>query len=52
MFKKVKLEGKYWGVFLVHVKDSNDRYLVTSPLDREQDADYFVREFTRILEQE
>jgi len=52
MFKKIKLEGKYWGVFLVNPCDEKDRYLLTSPLDREQDADYFVREFTRILGQE
>ena len=48
MFKKIKLEGKYWGVFIVNPSDEKDRYLLTSPLDREQDADNFVAEFQRI----
>lgn len=48
MFKKIKLEGKYWGVFLVNPYDEKDRYLLTSPLDNEKDADHFVGEFARI----
>jgi hypothetical protein len=46
--KKIKMEGKYWGVFLVNPSDAKDRYLLTNPLDREDDADHFVGEFQRI----
>jgi hypothetical protein len=49
MFKKVKLEGNYWAVFLVNAYNEKDRYIVTSPLDKEGDADNFVREFNRIV---
>lgn len=49
MFKKIKMEGIYWGVFLVNRFNEKDRYLVTSPLDKEGDADNFVREFNRII---
>ena len=48
MFKKIKMEGKYWGVFLVSTDDEKDRYLLTCPLDREGDADHFLAEFNRI----
>jgi hypothetical protein len=48
MFKKIKMEGKYWGVFLVSVTDPQDRYLMTSPLDRESDANHLLAEFIRI----
>ena len=50
MIQKIKMEGKYWGVFLVNPHDPKDRYLLTSPLDRESDADHFVDEFTRIID--
>ena len=49
MFKKIKMAGDYWGVFLVSQVDPKDRYLLTSPLDKEKDADHFVDEFYRIL---
>lgn len=49
MFKKIKLEGNYWAVFVVNRKNEKDRYMLTSPLDRESDADNFVMEFDRIF---
>jgi hypothetical protein len=49
MITKIKMEGKYWGVFLSAKGDSTDRYLLTSPLDKEIDADHFVTEFRRII---
>jgi hypothetical protein len=48
MFKKIKMEGKYWGVFLVSTNDPTDRYLLTAPLNHEGEADWFVSEFERI----
>ena len=51
MFQKIKMEGKYWGVFLVNRTNPADRYLLTSPLDREVDADRFLNEFNRIVEE-
>ena len=47
MFLKVKMEGKYWGVFLVSM-NGKERFLLTSPLETEKDADHFVKEFERI----
>jgi hypothetical protein len=47
MFKKIKMEGTYWGVFLVSPENEKDRYLLTSPLN-ERDAQHFLEEFQRI----
>jgi hypothetical protein len=58
MFTVIKLEDSprsttpYWAVFLVNPKDETDRYMLTSPLDKQADADHFQREFVRILNQE
>lgn len=51
MFKTIKMEGNFWGVFLVNPKDEKDRYLLTSPLDKKQDAEHFEKEFQRIAAQ-
>lgn len=48
MFKKIKMGEKYWAVFLVNPDNDRDRYMVTSTLDKESDADHFVKEFKRI----
>jgi hypothetical protein len=48
MFTVVKLGDKYWAVFLVNPRDETDRYMMTSPLDKKEDAEHFQREFTRI----
>jgi hypothetical protein len=42
LFRKVKMEGAYWGVFLVNPNDINDRYLVTSTFAKESDAEHFT----------
>jgi len=49
VFKVIKLEGEFWAVFLVNVYNNKDRYMLTSPLDKESDATNFLREFNRIL---
>jgi hypothetical protein len=49
MFQKVKMEGKYWAVFLVNKTNPEDRYMLTTTLDKEEWADKFVAEFNRIL---
>jgi hypothetical protein len=49
MFKKIKMEGKYWGVFLVSTSDPQDRYLMTAPLDSERHADHLLEEFERLI---
>jgi hypothetical protein len=51
LFRKVKMEGAYWGVFLVNPNDINDRYLVTSTFAKESDAEHFTVEFNRIAEE-
>lgn len=48
MFKTIKLEGDWWGVFLVNPTNDKDRYLVTSPFDKKKDAEHFCNEFRRI----
>jgi hypothetical protein len=48
MFKVIKLEGNFWAVFLVNTHNEKDRYMMTSPLDKEADALTFLREFNRI----
>ena len=48
MFKKIKMAGNYWGVYLVNPQNEIDRYLLTSALDKEDVADSFVAEFQRI----
>ena len=51
MFQKIKLEEGYWGVFLVSSEyPKGSRYLLTGLLDRESDADMFIREFHMIAE--
>jgi hypothetical protein len=52
VFKVIQLEGNWWAVFLVSPIDENDRYMITSPLDKKSDAEHFRREFTRILNEE
>jgi hypothetical protein len=47
-FHKIKMEGKYWGVFLVNPNDATDRYLVSGTFDKEQEAEHLVNEFNRI----
>jgi hypothetical protein len=47
MFQKIKMEDGYWGVFLVSMNGS-EKYLLTSPLENEGNADLFIREFNRI----
>lgn len=49
MFKTIKLEGNWWAVFLVNPDDAKDRYMVTSPLDKEKDANHFRDEFSRLV---
>lgn len=49
MFKKLRLGSTYWAVYLVNPNDEHDRYMVTSSLDKEKDADHFVAEFERIM---
>jgi hypothetical protein len=48
MFKKIKMGGNFWAVFLINPKDENDRYMVTCTMDKEKDVDHFVAEFERI----
>lgn len=48
MFKTIKLEGEWWGVFIVNPTNEKDRYLLTSPLDKKKDAEHFQTEFTRL----
>jgi hypothetical protein len=48
LFKVVKLEGDWWGVFIINPKDEKDRYLVTSTFDKLKDAEHFASEFNRI----
>ncbi len=48
MFEVIKLEGEYWAVFLVNPIDTKDRYMLTSPLNKEKDALHFKHEFERI----
>lgn len=47
MFKKVKLEGNWWAVFIVNPTNEKDRYMVTSTL-KESEADHFLQEFLRL----
>jgi hypothetical protein len=48
MFKVMRLGSSSWAVFLVNPRDEYDRYMVTSSLDKQSDAEHFQREFTRI----
>lgn len=48
MFQALRLEGKWWGVFLVNPTNPKDRYLLTSPLDSQQQAEHFCSEFRRL----
>lgn len=50
MFQVIKLEGSWWAVFLVSANNPKDRYMLTSPLDKEADAMHFQSEFYRIAE--
>ena len=47
-FQTLKMEGKYWGVFLINPNDPTDRYLVSSPLDKQSEAESLAAEFNRI----
>jgi len=48
MFQVIKLEGQHWAVFLINKHASPDRYMLTSPLDKEKYAIQFKEEFERI----
>lgn len=48
LFKTLKMEGDWWGVFIVNSAKEQDRYLVTSPFNNKKDADHFTNEFNRI----
>jgi hypothetical protein len=48
MFQVLKLGERYWAVFLVNPKNDKDRYIMTSPLDKRQEAEHFKSEFERI----
>jgi hypothetical protein len=50
LFRKIKMEGSYWGVFIVNANDNADRYLVSSTFDNERDAETLAAEFNRIGE--
>jgi hypothetical protein len=47
-FKVVQMEGTHWAVFLVNPNDPNDRYILTSSLESESEAEHFRQEFGRI----
>ncbi|HYW40103.1 MAG TPA: hypothetical protein VE957_18475 [Terriglobales bacterium] len=49
LFRKVKMEGSYWGVFLVNANDATDRKLVSSTFDKERDAEDCAAELNRIV---
>jgi len=51
LFHKLKMEGSYWGVYLVNPIDNADRYLVSSVFDVEADAENIASEFNRIAEE-
>ena len=48
LFRKVKMEGLYWGVFLVNPNDDSDRMLVSSTFEKEADAENCAAELNRI----
>lgn len=48
LFQTIKMQGEYWGVFIINPADDKDRYLLTNPLDKKSDAANFAREFNRI----
>lgn len=48
LFRKVKMEGWYWGVFLVNPSDDSDRMLVSSTFDKELDAENCASQLNRI----
>jgi hypothetical protein len=54
MFKVIQMPpgprsaDAWWAVFLVNPNDEKDRYMVTSPLDKREQAEHFQKEFTRI----
>lgn len=48
LFQVVKLDGDWWGVFIVNPKDDKDRYLVSDTFDKKNYADGFAAEFNRI----
>jgi hypothetical protein len=50
LFRTIKIEGEWWGVWLVNPEDEKDRYLVTSPFSKEKEADHFRDEFNRIAQ--
>ena len=49
MFKVIKMQGDWFGVFIVNKNNEKDRYLVSSTFDKEKDAQHFAKEFNRIL---
>lgn len=48
MFTVIKLEGNWWAVFLVNPNDEKDRYMLTCPYAKYEQAQYFQQEFIRI----
>lgn len=49
-FQVREMGQTHWGVYLVNPNDDTDtdKYLLTSPLDREAEAERLRREFERI----
>jgi hypothetical protein len=50
LFRKIRMEGSYWGVYIVNSNDNADRYLVSSTFDSECDAENLASELNRIAE--
>ncbi|HLM80501.1 MAG TPA: hypothetical protein VK302_07700 [Terriglobales bacterium] len=49
LFRVIKMEGSYWGVFLVNQNDATDRKLVSSTFDNERDAADCAADCNRIV---
>jgi hypothetical protein len=49
-FHKIKMEGSYWGVFIVNPNDNTDRYLVSSTFDKEHETETLAADLNRIAE--
>jgi hypothetical protein len=51
LFRKVKMQGEYWAVFLVNPTDTSDRRIVSSIFEKEHDAEECAADCNRILEE-
>jgi hypothetical protein len=49
LFQTLRLEGDWWAVFIVSPTDPKDRYMLTSPFDKQSDAFKICEELRRIL---